>query len=127
MVQKISKKTEPKALSEITENYLEEKGYFRFGNYTITKIVHDYLYLVEDFLLEIDRKVRQIPTWVVVVYLKVMTWTLDRPLSEEELGKYCELLRVKSAGDCLLADFKKDEYTSKFSYNFRPTAGVGQS
>ena len=105
MVQKISTKTEEKKIEEITPSYLEEKGYFKFGNYMITQIVHDYLYLIEDFLLEIEKRARLIPNWVLVLYLKVMQWNLDRELQTQDLERFSEFLVIKTGGDRLVKGF----------------------
>ena len=112
MVHKISQKSQVKNLNEINHEYLEEKGYFKFGNYMITQIVHDYLYLVEDFLLQIEEKTRLIPNWVLVLYLKVMEWNLDRKLQKKDLQKYCEFLEIKSGGDRLMFTFNNENSIS---------------
>lgn len=105
MVQKISRKTEEKQILGITPEFLEEKGYFKFGNYMVTQIVHDYLYLVEDFLLEIEQRARSIPNWVLVLYLKVMQWNLDRDLQSQDLQRFSEFLAIKTGGDRLAEGF----------------------
>ena len=116
LVQKISKKFEEKPIEEITEAYLESQGYLMFGNYNIGDIVNDYLYLIEDFLLSIEERVRRIPFWVVILYLKVSEWTLDRSLTDEELTPFAVLVRIQTSGDCLLDEYDQSKSMGRCSF-----------
>lgn len=77
----------------------------------ITDIVYDYLYLVEDFLLEIERRVRALPNWVLVLYLHVMRWSLDRDLAHADLEPFAEMLQIKTQGDRLVQNFDSTQLT----------------
>jgi predicted DNA-binding protein len=110
LAQKVFHKLRGSDSKIISQEDLQEMGYFRFGNYMIKDIVHDYLYLVEDFLLNIQEKIRHIPNWIIGVYLQVAQSTLDRPLTDSDLHPFAVLLRIKICGDCLVEDYDNTDY-----------------
>ena len=102
--------------NEIEEIYLEQKGYTRFGNFCINEIVYDYLYLIEDFLLRIEKEILNMNPAMLIIYFYFQKISLRRDLTSEDMKRFKDLVWLQANGDSKIKTISSEFSFSKYYY-----------
>lgn len=118
LVKKIKNRLQPENSETQNENsdqiegvektFLERQGYFRFGNFLISNILQDFVFLVEEYCMELEKAIQEIQPEIIMLYLKVHSVNIRSDMDSDLCRPLFYLLWVYMAGDSLLSDYDEN-------------------
>ena len=90
---------------QISAEFLESKGYSRFGNFLISNVVHDFVFLIEEYCTELEEAIRSLDPEVLMLYLTVLSLNRREPLTSEMASPSFDFLWVYMKGDTLVSEY----------------------
>ena len=91
--------------TKISTEFLEAKGYSRFGNFLISNVVHDFVFLIEEYCTELEEAIRSLDPEVLMLYLTVLSLNRREPLTSEMASPSFDFLWVYLKGDTLVSEY----------------------